>query len=839
MALTIPDTEATLDVEQVFFDDVYEIRERKRQARGESYAAAADTKARARMKKNADDDETLGKPSDPAAFLRIDTQDGDCLYVGNAPVNHDGELYVVSWKAPLALDLRGATIDDARGVARLRSYTCRPTNVIDSFGDQVLAELAERVAELEDSEVAVARADEMLQHVLGSSREPEMRQIVETIQAAQAALIGSDPDRLLVIQGGPGTGKTAVALHRLSVILFQKRALTPDDVLVVGPNATFTRYIGRVMPELGDDKVRVTDLVQMLGEMRPSRKDTADAARLKGETRMVGFVSRALRDRVRAPEKGATFAVSGVGPVTIGPAELSQAIDHAFDGSFAGGRSRFREGLKNVVIARAREAASAAGLSVRGDLAMRIDGSEIDSTVSRIWPTTSPRAFLSSLYGSYPRLIAAAGSDLSAEEVALLQRSAGTRIADQQWSREDLVVLDEIAAQMGDASHARYAHIVIDEAQDLSPMQVRAVARRSRDGAMTMVGDIAQSTGHWARDDWSEILDLVDSRLPKDVEHLDIGYRVPRSVMDLAARLLPYTAPGLPVPKVVRDVEPGPRFFEVDDLDDVAMRVADIVQEHSSRGRFVGVICPDRVREDVEATMRRRGISWQDADEGGLSSSINLVSPVASKGLEFDSVVVVDPQGIVDAGPQGLRMLFVALTRTTAHLDLVYPTGRIPAELGISSIDETLAVLAATSDGAEHVAEEPAEAASPVELEDMHVIGAPASDEAARLSVDSNAPGPAPASVASLTTRQQRIVEDEAQDIVSMLGELLAPVLVAAVIEHAAVLLGAGGGADRALSERQVVVVEREAAEIVERLEGTVAPSLYTAVLRRATELLR
>ncbi|MDO8150199.1 AAA family ATPase [Isoptericola sp. b408] len=836
MALTIPDAEATLEVEQLFFDDVYEIRERKRQARGSSYGAAADTKSRSRMKKNADDDETLGKPSDPAAFLRVDTQDGECLYVGNAAVNDDGELYVVSWKAPLALELRGATVDDARGVARLRNFASRPTNVIESFADQVLAELAERVAELEDNDVVAAQADEMLQQVLGTSREPEMRQIVETIQAAQAALIGSDPDRMLVIQGGPGTGKTAVALHRLSVILFQKQALTPDDVLVVGPNATFARYIGRVMPELGDDQVRVTDLVQMLGETRPDRKDVPESARLKGEVRMVGFIERALRDRVRAPESGASFSVSGVGPVTIDRAELSQAIDRALDGGFAAGRARFRELLKNLVVARAREAATSARLSVRGDLAMRVDGSEIESTVTKIWPTISPRAFLSGLYGSYPRLIAAAGGDLSAEEVALLQRSTGSRIADQQWSREDLVVLDEVAAQMGATSPVTYAHIVVDEAQDLSPMQVRAVARRSRDGAMTMVGDIAQSTGHWARDGWDEIFELVETRLPKQVEHLDIGYRVPRSVMDLAARLLPHAAPGLPVPKVVRDVQPGPQLLEVEDPDDVAMRVADVVQEHSSRGRFVGVICPDGIRGDVEATMRRRGISWQDADEGGLSSSINLVSPVASKGLEFDSVIVVDPQGIVDAGPQGLRMLFVALTRTTAYLDLIYPVGHVPAELGISPAGEGRgAGPVDESDARQGVTV--ASGAEPDAAEDDSelVVAEPTKDEPAR---GSTADAPAPSASSDLTPRQRAIVDDEAQDIVQALAELVAPALVAEVLSRAAGLLGAEGRPSRELTERQARVVEREATDVVERLEGTVAPSLYTAVLRRATVLL-
>ncbi|WP_251149778.1 UvrD-helicase domain-containing protein [Cellulosimicrobium sp. Marseille-Q4280] len=827
--------DSTRDVEQSYFDDVYEIRERKRQFRAGAYVAAADTKARTGMKRNSDADQTLGKPSDPAAFLRIDTLDGGCHYVGNAPVQDGGELYVISWKSDVALELRSATVDDARGVARLRNFACLPTNVIDSIGDQILAELAQTVADLDDSDLGVAKVDAMLQDVLSSAREPEMRKIVETIQAAQAALIGSDADRLLVIQGGPGTGKTAVALHRLSVILFQQRSLTPDDVLVVGPSKTFARYIGRVMPELGDDKVRVTDLAQMLGDARPSYKDTPDAARLKGDVRMVGFVSRALRDRVRAPEDGVTFTVSGVGPVTIDAGEVSEAIGRSVGGPLVEDRSRFREALKNVLVVRAREAAAAARVPVRGDIAMRIDGTEVEAAVARIWPTMSPRAFLASLYGSFPRLIAAAGSVLLAEEVALLQRSVGSRVADQQWSSEDLFMLDEVAAQMGDIPPARFAHIVVDEAQDLSPMQVRAVARRSRDGAMTMVGDIAQSTGHWARDSWSDVFDLVETSLPKDIEYLDIGYRVPRSVMDVAARLLPHAAPDVPMPRVVRDVEQGPRFVEVDDPEDIGMRVADVVQEHSSRGRFVGVICPDRSRAMVESTMRRRSINWQDVDAGGLSSAINLVSPVASKGLEFDSVVVVDPSGIVEAGPQGLRMLFVALTRTTAHLDIVYSSGELPVELlppGQGRDDAETAHA--------HFADVEMDASGgDSDAVDSSTVAEKRHERSRIGRSSSRGPDGVPrAEDLLLTPRQEAVVESESREILAMLRETVAPAIVAAVLDRALVHVGSATTSAPGLSERQERVVDREAADVVGQLEETLAPTLHASVLRRAIRQL-
>jgi DNA helicase IV len=606
--------------------------------------------------------------------------------------------------------------------------------------------------------------------VLNSERTPEMRQIVETIQAAQSALIGSDPDQVLVVQGGPGTGKTAVALHRLSAILYNEQSVSPSDVLVIGPNETFTRYIARVLPQLGDEDVEITDVNRMLGSrVVVSTRESSDAAKLKGDLRMVEVLRRGLADRVRVPQEPLAFSVIGVPwRARVEPELLRRLIDGQAAVLQNVGRNAFRERLKNAVVSQVRARMEGDRLPVRGDLAMLLDATEIESAVDRIWPRLSPQAFLRELYGSLERLVNAAGSALTADEIGLLRRTAGPRVAEQLWSKEDLVLLDEVAHLMGERA-ARYSHTVVDEAQDLSPLQVRAIARRSGTGAMTLVGDIAQSTGHWARDSWDDILDLIETSLPKHVQHLEFGYRVPRSVMELASRLLPIAAPAIEAPRVVREVPNSVRVTEVGDADELAQRVVDLVREHSGYGRFVGVVCPDERRPEVAEAFRKSGLSWQDANKGSLGASINLVSPVASKGLEFDAVVIVDPQLIVEAGPEGFRMLYVAMTRTTKYLDIVHPEGALPAPLRDDD-----GIGAPTVDA--HPFYESAD------------MGATTATRPAPRGEHADRRGPSGGRATGLrdfTPRQQKVIDREAEDLIGSLEETVPPALWCAVLARA------------------------------------------------------
>ncbi|MCL3862941.1 AAA family ATPase [Actinotalea sp. K2] len=673
--------DADLKQEQSYFDHAFEVREAKRETRRLAYHAAGDNKARARLKANHDTDTTLGSPLDGVAFQRIDVASGAPCYVGrHAILDQQGDLLVAPWKAPFVMQLREATPDQPGLVVRRRDFRTEANSIV-SFEDLIYADLAARISALDDPGLAVIQADAMLDDALTRDRSPEMQDIVQTIQAAQSRLVRAPHETLLVIQGGPGTGKTAVALHRVSWLLFNDRTLRPEDLLVIGPNPTFTRYINRVLPELGDEHVPQTDVVGMLGASVPvGRKDDATVAKLKGDERMVELISRGLSDRIRPPAEDSVFKVEGVAwRVELPPESVEELVRDLRSDHYASGRTKFREAAAAAIAVQVRRQFQADGLPLRRDPRDLLDTSEIDLFIERVWPQLSAQAFVRDLFGSLERLVSAAGSALTAEEVRLLRRPAAARLSEEKWSKEDLVLLDAANAEInGDPTTSK--HIVVDEAQDLSPMQLLAIRRRSERGAMTIVGDIAQSTGHWSRDSWDDVVEALRSSMPVSIEALTHGYRVPRSVMDLAARLLPAAAPGVEAPIVVRDAE-APRIQGVPVEGDLFAVVAAIVQGHGAKGRFVGVICPDARRPALETALAAENVVWKDADRGGLGQSINLVSPVASKGLEFDAVVVVDPATIVDAGPEGHRMLYIALTRTTRFLDVLHTEGTLPSEL--------------------------------------------------------------------------------------------------------------------------------------------------------------
>lgn len=242
-----------------------------------------------------------------------------------------------------------------------------------------------------------------------------------------------------------------------------------------------------------------------------------------------------------------------------------------------------------------------------------------------------------------------------------------------------LSALDE-ASELLKGEPELFQHIVIDEARDLSEMQLGCIRRRSQNGSITVVGDIAQSTGPYATDSWERAREMLASKLPAIQRDLEHGYRVPREVFELAGPVLAVAAPGVSQPRIVRDAEVGPRLIEAD-AERLAVRLEELVSEHSGKGRFVGVIAPESHFEAVRKVFKAEDVQWSEASHGDLNSSINLVTPAESKGLEFDAVILLDPQRIVEL-EHGFRLLYIALTRTTKWLDILYPAGALPEVLG-------------------------------------------------------------------------------------------------------------------------------------------------------------
>lgn len=660
-----------LEQEQLYFDAAWHHRERMRATIAAAPQAAANSGAAARIRKDAQARlERLGSSDDPVAFGRIDQDSRETLYIGHhVVVDDDAEVLVINWQAPAAVAFYEASYSNPLGLVRKRSFECNG-NTIESFSDLVFAQVAAAVESLEARSALVEAGgpDRLLLQDLEKARTGEMREIVQTIQAAQFQLIRAPIDQILVIQGGPGTGKTAVALHRVSWLLFNHRdRLLPEDVLVVGPNPTFTRYIRTVLPGLGDTSVDQRDIGQLAPAVKRGRSEPEDVTKLKGEARMADLLARALDRRIGVPAGPDTLDLQvGTRAVRFTADELGELL--ARFRNTASTYADRRQMLRDRLVEMATERSGTDRRTVRQG--------QIDSLLDRLWPPFSAASFLRELLGSRDRLIAAAGEEFTAAEVARLQRRATERLSEETWSSGDLPLLDETESLINGVGK-RFGHIVVDEAQDLSPMQLRSIARRSAGGSMTIVGDMAQSTGPWARDGWEELLDHLPSEPARTVQDLRYGYRVPRQVFEMAARLLPIAAPFVAPPQVIRDGPATPDLHQTD-MDGRAATVVEVATRHAGKGRFVGIVCPDSYRPAVVKELETNEVVWSDAHRGQLGSSINLVSPSEAKGLEFDAVVVVEPEEIVANDRRGHRMLYVALTRTTAYLDVVHVGDPLP-----------------------------------------------------------------------------------------------------------------------------------------------------------------
>jgi DNA helicase IV len=672
----VADRAQELAEEQAYFDRAWEARERHREQLRRAPSAGADKKAAAAARSFAE--ESLGRlrsSHEAVAFGRIDVEDGEARYIGyNAILDENKEPLVINWAAPAAAPYYLATHADSHGVERKRTYRCDGNTILD-FEDVVFAALKADVERLE-AEPAPAEVTDALLDELSRRRSGEMTDIVRTIQAAQYEIVRADPDRLLVVQGGPGTGKTAIGLHRAAWLLYNYRdRFKASDVLVVGPNPTFVRYIRNVLPSLGDRDVWQLDVASLVEGVRATREEDPVVSRLKGDLKIRSLIDQALQDRIRVPAGPIQISI-GATAVTFTPDELDEWVRSLRTLRYAQGRQQLRELIRSKMLQQTGE----------GDR-----GGQVEALVERIWPQLSPQAFLQELLGSEARLLAAAGEEFSAPEVRSLYRRAAERLSEETWSRADIALLDYIDDRMNGAPARRFGHIIVDEAQDLSPMELLMISRRSETGSMTVLGDLAQSVGPWARDSWAPVIEALNPRLPVEVVELKYGYRVPRQIFEYAAQLLPIAAPHLTPPKVVRDGPEDPVRIQADEAS-LGDQTVEAALAYLARGVNVGVICPSSLMGEVTSAFAARGVEWSDPLTDGLSGPITVIPAPLARGLEFDAVVVVEPEAIVAEDAHGHRLLYTALTRSTRFLSVVHAGADLPGVGGSDSIHQEDAV---------------------------------------------------------------------------------------------------------------------------------------------------
>src|SRR5262245_47115142 len=534
-----------LPYEQAYFDRALALRDRQQADMARAPSLAANPRAALELRKRVSK-LGLADPDEAIAFGRIDAA-RDRWYIGKGAIwDDDNDLVVVNWQAPIAAPFYTATPNDPEGLDSRRLFRCSG-NQIREIEDLVFREVAEAVVTGREPQPVLSDA---LLDTLGSVRSGELVPIIATIQAAQYAVISQDIDQLLVVQGGPGTGKTVVGLHRVSWLLFNRRdRLEPGDVLIVGPNPAFVHYISAVLPSLGDAAVRQLPLQALGPRVRVGRVDPPDLAWLKGDRRMLRLILRGIRNRQRVDARDIELTVAGR-TVTI-------------DGRRLATRSRQLAGrphneayrmLRAFVVAEVRGALMRSGVhdpatveaAVRGESAR-----DIDNYLDRVWHRLTAQSFLVELLSSRRQLLAAGAGTLSEDELDVLALPADARVTTWQWSVGDIPLLDAAEALLNGVS-STYEHIVVDEAQDLSPMQLESIRRRSRTGSMTVLGDLAQATSAWAHESWDAVIQVLrHERVTSTTVELEYGYRLPAEAHEVAMRLLPEVAPELRSPRAM------------------------------------------------------------------------------------------------------------------------------------------------------------------------------------------------------------------------------------------------------------------------------------------------
>jgi len=675
-------------------------------------------------------------------FGRTDATGGERRYIGRVAISEeDNEPLVVDWRAPAAEPFYRATPGSPMGLVRRRHFILRG-RLLTGLDDELLT------AEPPDEGLVLVGEGALLA-ALERSRSGRMADIVATIQREQDEIVRSPLPGIVVVQGGPGTGKTAVALHRAAYLLYTFRfPLERAGVLLIGPSRIFLRYIEQVLPALGEHTVNLATPADLVPT--PVRGvDEPAPAFLKGEARMAVVVAQAVLDRERGLPAPATLLWNGQ-RMRLSVRDSRRIVEQVK--RRRGTHNERRAQVERLVLrhlldqldldeddSKEGEGREAIRRAVRTDRT-------VVTALERMWPVLTPEELLHDLLG-WPALIRLAGRGvLDEDEVGLLHRPRSERITDVPWTDADLPLLAEAMMHLGAVARRRrreggngdgpagwerekvvsdlgdldpvmrrdllrhleeldprasgaeveslelwdrtFGHVVIDEAQDLSPMQLRIIGRRVPSGSMTIVGDLGQASGSWAPRSWDEVIAHLPSsdRRPTRRAELTVNYRTPSEVMDVASRVLAVVAPDLTPSRSVRQAGTDPVFVAVGAgtgaLDEAVLEGARIERDAVPDGKVAVITSPSMV-ERVRSVLSSAGLSSAVKGPELLDARLAVLAVQQAKGLEFDSVVVVEPAAIVAEHPHGGRALYLALTRTTRRLRVV-SSAPLPAGLQAS-----------------------------------------------------------------------------------------------------------------------------------------------------------
>lgn len=688
-------------------------------------------------------------------FGRVDNAGDSSFHIGRIGLfDDDYESLLVDWRAPAAQVFYRATAANPLGATRRRHIRLHGRTVVGVDDDLLDLDA------LSDPDRSTLTGEAALLASVAANRTGRMNEIVATIQAEQDEIVRSGLPGVLVVQGGPGTGKTVVALHRAAYLLYTHREqLSEKGVLVVGPNATFLRYIDQVLPSLGETDV----MLSTVGELYPGVFGTAPepvaAARLKGDLAMAKVVATAVRDFQVVPEEPIDLKIDGH-RVRLTPATIRKLGDRARKRDDLHNHAR-RHFFRGIVDELTNQIVRQLGVKLVGeeDVAdLRKDVREDDgvhSVVNQLWPELTPEPLIALLLSS-PERLASAAPQLTDEQRAVLLRPR-----DAAWTQSDVPLLDEAAELLGETTSSvqsrtaaaaaeqaavrenldymrevvqeeiessaeritlmpweiqqfigqaanrnvvrdpsativeraygdrswQFAHVIVDEAQELSPMEWRTLMRRCPRRSMTLVGDVAQTGSEMGTGSWAEVLDRYAPKRWR-TEELTVNYRTPTEIMAVAGDVLAAIDPQLKPPTSVRATGTEPRSLTVSAAEFTGALVDAVMaeQEQVGEGRLAVIVPTSRHAELTEILAAKiPGIAF-GTNPSVLDATTVVLDVGQSKGLEFDSVLIADPTTIISDSTRGLSDLYVAVTRSTTRL-VVVAADVLPAVLGRTSAD--------------------------------------------------------------------------------------------------------------------------------------------------------
>ncbi|WP_030672974.1 HelD family protein [Streptomyces cellulosae] len=595
--------------------------------------------------------------------------DGERFYIGRRHVHdQDGDPMVIDWRAPVSQPFYRASKKDPMDIALRRRF--------GYTGGDLTAYEDEHLSEPADPSGAAATS-KLLQQEIERPRVGPMRDIVATIQPEQDEIVRSGLGGTVCVQGGPGTGKTAVGLHRVAYLLYAHRErLARTGTLVIGPNRSFLHYIEQVLPALGELTVRQATVDDLVAHVEVRGTDDAAAAVVKGDARMAQVLRRALYSHVAMPTEP-VVVVRGSRRWRVPAYELEDIVRELLDRDIRYGAAReaLPQRVAHSVLVQMERSGEAPDDRVQDAVARN---AAVKAAVKQVWPPVDPAKLVLRLLTDADFLAVHADGVLSVDEQKTILWAKPVRsVKSAKWAPADAVLIDE-ARDLIQRTHS-LGHVVLDEAQDLSPMQYRAVGRRCTTGSATVLGDLAQGTTPWATRSWEEALAHL-GKTDGVIEELTAGFRVPTDVITYASRLLPHIAPGL---TPVASVRENPGFFDLREITDTAEVVAACEELLRNEGSTGLIVADARVPALTEA-LGAAGIGHlSPGEETTYETRLTLVPASLAKGLEYDYVVLDEPQAVVDGEPDertGLRRLYVALTRAVSGL-IVTHTAPLPPQL--------------------------------------------------------------------------------------------------------------------------------------------------------------